>query len=282
MNSFDDFKKAIAVTTQAMKDHARQIQRGKWQGIPVDKRPEMVAYEILHWTMRVPMPVRNLDHYRAEIKPNLPWADDHFLERVSGHPLNPGKEWANWPWGASAGNFRYDPASLGDPGEEKIFDHTYMMRYWPKYACMFKGGVLPHDKSLPDVLTKRGIYFPYGDLKDVVDELANDPTTRQAILPVFFPEDTGRRNGRKPCSISYHFMLNTQHRLDIFYHLRSCDLMRHFNDDIYLTVRLLLWMLDQLEDRNPFWRPIRPGDFVMYIGNLHCFKNDMIRLRGYP
>jgi thymidylate synthase len=164
-----------------------------------------------------------------------------------------------------------------------MFDHGYMERYWPRYANV---GVFSSPQEV--VVTSRsgamgephrGIRYEYGDLNDVVEELAQDPTTRQAILPVFFPEDTGYRPGRrKPCSLHYHFMLNGE-CLDIQYVLRSCDLVRHFRDDIYLTVRLLLWMLEQLRKRDSTWNVRRPGLFVMHIANLHCFVNDMQTLK---
>ena len=33
-----------------------------------------------------------------ETKADLPWAEDHFQERVFGHPRNPGQEYKNWPY----------------------------------------------------------------------------------------------------------------------------------------------------------------------------------------
>jgi hypothetical protein len=253
-----------------------KIRRDKWQGIDVSKRPDAVTYELHHVTFRVPMILHDLPFYRKEIQPNLPWADDHFIERVSGNPLNPGVEWMNWPWGTSADKSRIPSESVGDPTPDRIFDHTYAQRYWPKWAGKYEGGILPDAMTAP---INRGIYFIYGDLDDVVEELHQDPTTRQAILPVFFPEDTGYRPGRrKPCSLFYHFML-VGDKLDISYQLRSCDLAHHFRDDIYLTVRLLLWMLDQLRERDRRWFPIGPGTFTMQIANLHCFVNDYNRLK---
>lgn len=257
------FEQAIEAVARQM-HRAPSVRRGKWQGLDVSKRPEMVAYEICHYSMRVPLHTMNLEVYRHQIKPNLPWADDHFLERVCGQPLNPGVEWANWPWGKNADKFR---------DVTGIFDHNYMERYWPKFA----GRMI---KTTPDVGTPNvGIRYEYGDLDDVVEELLHDPTTRQAILPVFFPEDTGYRPGRrKPCSLHYHFMLNGD-GLDIQYTLRSCDFVRHFRDDIYLTVRLLLWMLEHLRRKDKtYWDKIKPGLFVMHIANLHMFVNDRVQV----
>jgi len=278
--SYNDFATAIEQTYDAMRNHAVRMPRGSWQGVDVSKKPDMVAYELLHHAFKVPMRLTALSHYREQIKPNLPWADDHFMERVSGNPLNPGIEWRNWPWGASADRFRIDPASVGDPGSERIFDHTYAQRYWPRLAGRFPGGIIPDpSEDQPTPASRWGIYFEYGDLDDVVLELVKEPTTRQAILPIFFPEDTGwRADRRKPCSVSYTFMMNNTKGLDIFYHLRSCDLIRHYRDDLYLTVRLLLWILDRLRSIDPWWNSIAPGDFACYIQNLHVFANDMRNL----
>jgi hypothetical protein len=72
----------------------------------------------------------------------------------------------------------------------------------------------------------------------------------------------------------------SDHSLDIAYHLRSCDLVHHFRDDIYLTIRLALWMLDRLRERDlSTWSSIGPGTFAMHIANLHCFVNDFHGLK---
>ena len=277
---YPDFHTAIKDLNRLMVTDSLKIHRDKWQGFDVSKRPEAATHELHHVTIKVPMLLNDLHSFRSDIKPNLPWADDHFAERVGRNPLNPGVEWRNWPWGQSADKSRVDPASIGDAGPDRVFDHTYAQRYWPKYAGKCNDGILPGPKTIYMYGIHKGIYFNYGDLDDVVEELHKDPTTRQAILPVFFPEDTGYRPGRrKPCSLFYHFML-VGHGLDISYQLRSCDITHHFRDDIYLTVRLLLWVLDRLREKDDRWVPIGPGNFVMQIANLHCFINDYNKLKA--
>jgi thymidylate synthase len=106
--------------------------------------------------------------------------------------------------------------------------------------------------------------------------------TRQAYLPVWFPEDTGIGDGgRKPCTLGYHFLVRND-RMHITYHIRSCDFVRHFRDDIYLTARLVWWMIDRLtEDHDHhFWSGVKPGMFVMHIASLHMFVNDYIAMFG--
>ena len=45
------------------------------------------------------------------------------------------------------------------------------------------------------------------------------------------------------------------------------ELTFHMRDDIYLTSRLLLWVVDQLDG-------VVPGVLDMHITSLHCFIND--------
>ena len=71
-----------------------------------------------------------------------------------------------------------------------------------------------------------GIRFSYGDFNDVLDLLEKEPFTRQAFLPIWFPEDTGCHHGeRVPCTIGYHFMRRGNF-LSVVYMIRSCDYIR--------------------------------------------------------
>lgn len=270
--------------TQARADLLAQFRRAptlhpqRWQGVDVSNRPEAKMVEVLHPEVRVPLAGENLDFHRFDIKPNLPWADKHFDERVCGQPINPGVEWANWPWGVSAADH------LEPDGQ---FNHNYMERYWPRFA-----GMVEHPTQLPsdydgaefiDPTTgcettspHRGIRYEYGDLYDLIDMLAAEPDSRQAYLPIFFPEDTGTRNPtRKPCTLGYHFILRHGY-FHITYYMRSCDFYRHWADDCYLTVRLLLWVLDRLREKQPdTWGVVKPGYFIMHITSLHMFTNDL-------
>jgi hypothetical protein len=217
----------------------------------------------------------NLHMWRAEIWPNLPWADDHFRERVGGEPLNPGEQWKNWPWGLSASKFT----------TETRFNHTYAERLWPKYARMTDDGKLPLKNVGPrryphgDRRGKYGIGHNYGDLWDLVLLLVKEPHTRQAWIPLFFPEDTGIGDGgRKPCTLGYH-LIRRNDELSIWYPLRSCDLVRHWADDCYLAVRLLLWVLDRCREQDPArWDHVRPGNYGMHMTSLHVFESDMANL----
>lgn len=265
------FANMFARTNGLFHTQAERVHTQRWQGGDISKRPDMVSYELRHWHCHVSMAYLQYGKTKdfkallaGELQPNLPWADDHFLERVGGEPLNPGVQWANWPWATSAEKHQ----------EQGAFNHTYMERLWPKWAGM-GGKVAPivnGERLLPNSGVRRQ---PYGDLKDLVELLAKEPDTRQAWIPLFFPEDTGVGDGgRKPCTLGYQFIMRNN-QLDIYYPLRSCDYIRHFRDDIYMAIRLLLWVLDRCREINPkAWADVTPGYYVMQATSLHIFEND--------
>jgi thymidylate synthase len=266
------FKKEIEKAYDAIKTRSYVVHPGKWQSVDVSTKPEMATHELLNYTLRAQVTSEDLDVIRKEIEPNLPWADDHFLERVGGVPLNPGEQWKHWPWGHSADKFRtVEEVPQQGGGLDRGFHHTYMERMWPKYA----NGRYANGTDLDDRMT--GIRYNYGDAMDVVEHLAKEPLSRQAYLPIWFPEDTGKLDVRVPCTLGYHFIQRSGY-LHCTYYIRSCDIYRHFRDDIYLTVRLQLWMLDELRKRDSNWNTARPGSFTMHIVSLHCFRNDYLAL----
>lgn len=261
---YPNFAQAETKLRQQLKTCGQDVRTETWQGVDVSAKPEMQMRELMFQSFRVPLPTA-LNELRADVKANQPWAEGHFLERVCGEPVNPGETWRTWPWGHSADKFR---------DENGQFNHNYMERYWPKYAGV-AGETFNHAQQTLDQVPHCGIRYRYGDLNDVVDLLAEQPFTRQAYLPVWFPEDTGVvHRDRAPCTLGYHFFQRGGY-LHIVYYIRSCDLVRHFADDCYLTARLVYWMLDRLRERSEAWNSVAPGQLVMHITSLHCFVNDV-------
>lgn len=225
--------------------HGVPIQRSTWQGTTAPSP----AYELRNVVLEFPVP-DSLCQWQDACQPDLPWAEEHFQERVSGSPMNPTPSYVRWPWHSQQEAERF----IRDHGR---FDHTYPERYWPKNAGDNYQG-----------------YF--GDAKDVVRLLRKDHWTRQAYLPVWFPEDTGAVNGQRvPCSLGYHFIRNGS-QLDCSYFLRSCDLTRHYKNDVYLTGRLMQWMVEQVQAKDglPY-----AGTLTMFISNLHLFTQDKWRFQ---
>lgn len=218
--------------------------------------PDMHMHELIGVGLRMEVPVHS-SALQPLVMPNLPWAEDHFQERICGEALNPppSNEW--WPF-AQAGNEVHK--------KDQLFSHTYPERFWPKRAGHM-GQTLDFERM--------GIRFPYGDLNDVIEILRRNPRSRQAYLPIWFPEDLGAaaQGERVPCTLGYHFMLNPQTRyLDMFYPMRSCDIVRFFRDDVYMAGRLLQHVAQQVD--------LDPGFLNMQINNLHCFAGDRVWLSG--
>ena len=236
-----------------------EVDVGEWQAMDIRDRPEMVTYELRNVTFQMFMPETH-DALVRHVRPNMPWAEDHFKERVSGKPLNPppSNEW--WPY-AQQGNADHKH-------EDDTFSHTYPERFWPKWA------------GLPDSCREeqcgehnhQGIRFAYGDLSNVVKLLRKRPFTRQAYLPVWFPEDltaAEQWEERVPCTLGYHF-LRRGDKLHITYHIRSCDFMRHFRDDVYMACRLAEWVA-----YTAWSDSVKVGDLTMHIGSFHIFAGDL-------
>lgn len=272
MITFDEFPEVFAEIKRGL-TIAPIVHPPRWQSMDVSQNEAMSTHELLHYSFALALPTESLDYYRETILPNLPWVDDHFSkERVGGDPLNPGTEWRNWPWAKSADKHRREGA------EDPQFDHSYAERYWPKHAGQTKGGILfPFYADDDEMPALEGIRFKYGDLDDLVTILANEKLTRQAYLPIWFPEDLGAciEKKRVPCSLGYHFIAR-EDKIDLVYYIRSCDFYKHFRDDVYMTIRLLLWVLEQCRLANPAgdWEQVKPGRLIMHTTSMHIFMGD--------
>lgn len=242
--------------------NSKPVNRNEWQG-EVSLDPQLMTYELQNVILEYHP--TSVTHIEASVTgADMPWAEDHFQERVSGKPLNPPPSAEKWPWHTAA----KDKHKMGGQ-----FSHTYPERFWPKEAGHFdENHELIGDSTC--WYPHQGIRFQYGDLGDLVEQLRQRPFSRQAYLPVFFPEDTGAPLfQRVPCTLGYHFIRNGMN-LDCNYFIRSCDMTRHFRNDVYFTVRLLQWMQEKVQDESGF--PMI-GKMTMFISNLHIFEGDRWR-----
>src|SRR5690606_33652416 len=169
---------SIAITRSKEKLYSlgQKVNQEDWQSI---KSPDD-TYELLHHSIAFKIP-NKISKLVKEVNPNLPWAMDQFIERVSGQPLNPGNTYMDWPF--------YKKTSYSDSihRKQEKFSHTYMERFWPKKANL--------ENSEREV--NFGVRYHLGDYDDLINLLKKYPTTRQAYLPIFFPEDTGTHHGER-------------------------------------------------------------------------------------
>jgi hypothetical protein len=243
------------------------VDVGEWQSIRREQAdiPQQRTIELQNVAFELPIPTTQ-EALVAQVSPNMPFAEAQFQDRVSGNPLNPPPSEKLWPW------YHH----LDDDKSGGKYSHTYPERFWPRYADggreQRNGVIGPH----------RGIRFKYGDLSDVVSLLCRSPWTRQAYLPVWFPEDTGAAHGeRVPCTLGYHFLLR-EGRLHCTYFIRSCDFFRHFPDDVYMAARLCQWVEEECYTRSieapNAWTHVVPGSLTMHMVSLHIFEAERSRL----
>lgn len=241
-----------AIATQLTQSESVDV--GSWHSKPVEGK--MLETREIPGTAIVEGEIPQSQQAWADaIEPNMPWAEAHFLERISGIPHNPPPSHVDWPF-AHAQHQTVE----GDK-----FSHTYPERMWPKRPIW--------DRSRPHVVTgiepRQGVRFEYGDLGDIIELLKQDLMTRQAWLPIYFPEDVGlsiRHPGeRVPCSLGYHFLFRDRF-LHMKYVIRSCDFVRHWADDTYMAGRLLQHVAQQIGQE--------PGFLTATFFSLHSMVGD--------
>lgn len=251
-----NFRRLHADVAGALLDQ-EPFNAGKWQAVDVSDSQAHDTYELMNTTLWLDIP-ENQHELENMIEPDMPWSEGHFQERVAGKPVNPGDWHHRWPYHGNS-------EALHQRDDQKRYDHNYMERFWPKLAG---NASQPH----------QGIRFSYGDLADVVAQLQREPLTRQAFLPIFHPEDTGATAGQRvPCTLGYHFIIR-ENKLHMVYYLRSCEIYRHFKNDVYMAMRLGQWVRNQVfnlrANRDLSLNAPEMGSLTMHITSLHGFVGD--------
>lgn len=246
-------------------DSGSLVEVPTWQALDVRDKPQGTTFELTDYTFGMRIPHDQWELQRL-VEANQPFAEAQFQDRVSGEPLNPPPSHELWPWAKHNAEHQ----------KQERFSHSYPERYWPADSNPL--GADGIRRGYPSNTSQ------FGDLGDVINLLAREPTTRQAYLPMFFPFDTGAVHGERiPCSLGYLFLMR-EGKLNITYYIRSCDFYRHFRDDVYMTARLCQWVLEQLKPdelnlNDSPWDSVTPGRLTMHIGSLHIFEGDLPRLR---
>lgn len=248
----------------ALVRQGNRVQADQWQSTAqVDPMKQVIEFEFCTVVYNM---APDIFTTQTELTPNLPWAEEHFLERVSGQPFNPPPSHVNWPF-AQGANEKFTP--------EGKFSHTYPERLWGGRRYITPqppdNSIFPGTKSAPMPVKMQSI----ADLDDLVILLHNHPTTRQAFIPIWWPIDGKMaEKERVPCTIGYHFLLRDR-MLHCHYFMRSCDAMRHLPDDLYMATRLTQWLCEKLSAMMPFHEGIEPGVLAMQITSLHIFEGDV-------
>lgn len=267
MRYHPNFYEAIHSSINSLVNTGVLVDTGHWQGVSTEGRPDLQTIELspMNWSCPFPQgtdgnhPEEMVEQLQQLIEPNLPWADEHFGERVGGVAMNPDPSHERWPFWRGQ-----DSTTKDSKGK---FTHTYSERFWPVEAWENENGKYAYGPV-------GGIRFQAGDFNSLINLLRREPFTRQAYLPIFFPEDTGAvHGGRIPCTLGYNFFRRFN-ILHIHYFIRSCDAYRHFRDDVYLAARLVPHILYELR-ADPGWQDVQPGMFHFYATSFHIHRGDM-------
>jgi thymidylate synthase len=220
----------------------KPVPSAKWQASQLEKQAVMIEVSDIFATMQMES---SIDGLKVATRADLPWAEEHFMERIGGEATNPGISYLSWPYCGDFSLFLKDGK----------FSHTYQERFWPKPI--------------------KGIRYDAGNWLDVVTRLCEDPTSRQAYLSIWHPEDQSNNGVRVPCSLGYWFRVKDG-ELNVTYFLRSCDARRHLRNDIYMAQRLAQAMLSFLLSSK---HDVGLGKLNIWIGSLHCFETDIYSLQ---
>jgi thymidylate synthase len=233
-----NLKEGINNCRHALALYGKTVTTENWQG---DKSP-FKFIEIVNLNLECVME-KSKEKLQDLCEPFLPWADEHFEERVGGVALNPPPTHTKW---------------LSKTEEylesDSKFSHSYPERLWSKGL-------------------HKGIRYEIADLSDAVELLKKDLHTRQCYIPMFFPEDLSAANENKriPCTLGWHFLVR-DNKMHCQYPMRSCDALRHFHNDLYFANLLVLWMIEQVGV------DLEPGAILFSATSFHCFENDVYAL----
>lgn len=244
-------------------DFGERVQAEQWQST-TEVDPMKQVIEMPFSLIRYGMP-QTQTQAAWELQPNLPWAEEHFQERVGGEPVNPPPSHVNWPF-AQGANEKFTP--------DGKFSHSYPERLWAQGRYITPQGPQGFPAGDKPVAIKMD---KIANLNNLVKLLSVHPTTRQAFIPIWWPIDgVMAEHERVPCTIGYHFLLRDR-MLHCHYFMRSCDAMRHLPDDLYMTTRLTQWLCEQVNNHglNYIQEPITPGILEMNITSLHIFEGDV-------
>jgi thymidylate synthase len=109
----------------------------------------------------------------------------------------------------------------------------------------------------------------WDQLPYVIRELRARPNTRQAVMTMYdVHQDMMNWGGRDrvPCSLTYQFVIRDG-VLSLIYNQRSCDFMKFFATDVFLTCELLRHVAGAVD--------AEIGRFVHFLGSLHAFAGDL-------
>ena len=119
-----------------------------------------------------------------------------------------------------------------------------------------------------------------GSIEAITEALRNDPDTRRAYHPIFYPQDTvvASRLVRIPCSLGYQALIRQANDGEKYLHptylQRACDFDKFWLTDIWLARQWQRELQENLIDAG--LDDIRLGNTTHFITSLHSFITEEI------
>jgi thymidylate synthase len=164
-----------------------------------------------------------------DINPTQPWADEEWIERL---------------WGIEGA-----PVNPGlaykrreEIWNEFLHDGCFAYTYSERFSCSVQ-------------------------VLDIIERLKEDRGSRQLYVVMWNYEDSDHLGtNRVPCSLGWHFMCR-EGLLHMTYFMRSCDFATHFQNDVYLSLKL--------QDYVSKKAGISIGRFTHFISSFHVYRKDV-------
>ena len=254
---FMNFGEAVDEIRRDLKEMGVEVRPKSYQNKNIEGNPDYYTQELTNYSYTVLNPVESLN----QLKNTEPWCNLEADERFSGNRINPGEAYKTREevWNEFLVNGK--------------FDYSYPQRFNPLVNEEgYEGYTSDNTNPLPEDIE---IHVNEIDaIQEIADELAKNPDSRQCFIPIFAPDDLINLGGRKriPCSLGYTLQIR-EGQLNITYMMRSSDFATHFQNDVWLAVKLAIEVRRRIEEINGIKYPI--GEFTHFINSLHIYAKDV-------
>jgi thymidylate synthase len=228
MRVFTRFPEAIEEIRRDLAEMGIDVHTKTMQDKNIEHDASFATKEIQNYSYTV------TDARFEDLKPTQPWADAEWQERldgINGNPINPGVAWKL---------------------RKEVWEQ-FLERH-PRYGDEFS-------------YTYSEQFNEQHQVRSVINRLKVDPASRQLYVAMWAARhsmDLGNR--RVPCSLGWHFQCRGG-QLNMTYLMRSCDFATHFQNDIYLALKLQDYVASEAG--------IKRGHFTQTMFSLHVYRKDL-------
>lgn len=116
------------------------------------------------------------------------------------------------------------------------------------------------------------LFGPSGQLEQAVAQLAESPSTRQAVVQLFDRDDLTNRHADVPCTCTLQFFRRGG-LLEMQVHMRSNDAVLGLPHDVFSFTMIQEWVAARLG--------VGLGPYLHSVGSFHIYEQDVEKAQGY-